>query len=320
MIGFVSLFAVLGALSLIVAWSLSWPLLCAWRLAARRLGHRWSLVILHLPLVVGLAAALGAVWPSHSLALAWDSCHCDPAASIVHLCLAHPGGATPLLPLAIFTLVWLGWRPARSIVTAVRRLGAARALMAARPLSTDPATGILLGDLGDDNAYTVGLLWPRVIADRAWWASLDCEERAIVAAHERAHVRCADPLSHTVALVLAGLAPARLSRSLVEGWLGWTERRADLNAAHAVGDSARVAAFLVAQRRRDLPLSLVPAFGGSKLEQRVEWLLRGSDRPPRLRSDLPATLTFASGALATMLLLLGFQIHAIVERAFHLLN
>jgi hypothetical protein len=272
-----------------------------------------------LPPLGGFALALGAVWPSHSSELA-ASCHCDPATSIVHLCLAHPGGAMPLLPLAIFTLVWFGWRPARSLLITTRRLRAAGSLLSTRSWTTDPGTGVLLSQLGDANAYTVGLFRPRIIADHAWWSSLDQDERAIVAAHEQAHVRCADPLSHTVALTLAGFAPSRLAGPLVAGWLGWTELRADQNAAQVVGDPVRVASFLVAQRRRDLTLALVPAFGGGDLTQRVTRLLDEPHHRPRLRSDLPATACLGGGALVVVLTLVGYQIHGFVERAFHLLN
>jgi Zn-dependent protease with chaperone function len=175
-----------------------------------------------------------------------------------------------------------------------------------------------LADLGTPNAFTVGLLAPKVVVDRAWWRSLGATERRIVTAHETAHARCKDPLRHSIALWLAGLCPCRLGRDLVGGWLAWAERRADGYAARTVGDAAAVAALLVQQKRAEGPHpSLVPSFGGGGIEARVVAVLSGEDPVPRLGSRLGLNFAGALVLWTAVVATTGYSIHIAVE---HLLR
>ena len=316
----ISLILVLLALALLVAWVTAWPLLGAWRWVARvwpRMAA-FNVLALSVPVLVGLIAAVGAVWPAASVPLGHWTCHCNASEETIHLCLAHPAGSLPLLPGAVFLLIWLGWRPVRVVQDVARRLLATWSLRRSGAWDEDLfEQGILIGDLGTPNAFTMGLLRTAVLADRGWWSSLSAGERKIVAAHEQAHARCRDPLTHAAGCLLAGLVPERLSRPLLRGWLSRAEHRADMTAARAVGDTLTVAEFLVRQARQGMAPSLIPAFSGGELEGRVRELLSAPDRPPRLASDLGLGLPLTAAALAAVGLF-GFQIHSLLEHLLRL--
>lgn len=317
-----SLFLVLLALGLGVAWVSAWPILGFWRLVIERLGKarlaRFNIALLVVPFLLGLVAAVGAIWPSEGLLGELWACHCAPTgARAMHLCLTHPQASLPLLPIAAFVLVWLGWRPVRVVGSVIRSVLGARALL-------DSARGhdgsVRLAELGTRNAFTVGLSRPVVLADKEWWASLRPEEQRIVSEHERAHVECRDPLSYTVAQLFGGLVPQRVATPLVASWLNWAERRADECAAQEVGDPALVAQFLVRQVQiSGQECSLVPSFRGGDLEARVVALLDVPKHPLRLSSDTGACLPLSAALGALVLLALcGFQIHGLIERLLHL--
>ncbi len=305
---------VLLALCLCAAWATAWPLLLGWRRLTAALPRlaRFNPLALAVPVLLGVVLATGAVWPAHSFSLAWIGCHCSPGGGAVHLCLAHPSGALPLLPAAMFLLVWFGWRPVKVARDLVLRLRAARTLRLAPGWEPDRDHDVLLGNLGEANAFTAGLLRPSVLVDRGWWSGLSNTERTIVAAHERAHARCGDPLTHTVAKFLAGLYPARLTVPLLDDWLDLAEHRADQAAASATGDALRVADLLMSQARMDDAPSLVPAFAGGSLERRVRSLLATGSGPLHLGSDLRAGPALALAALMVVGLF-GYQIHSALE-------
>ncbi len=317
--GTLALAVMLLSLALGVAWILAWPVLGLWAWILEASGRsslrRYNVVVLAAPLILGLGVAVGAVWPSHSLYWGSWTCHCTAGGvAAFHLCLVHASAALPALPLAIFWLVWLGWRPVREGASVLTRLRAARSLLAADRDHQERDGAVLLLDLGAPNAFTVGLLRPVVVADRRWWRGLSSMERRIIAAHELAHARCMDPLSHTVASLLTGLIPTRVAAPLTEGWLAWAEQRADACAAVAVGDAARVAELLLRQYRQHGAPSLVPAFAGRGLEARVKALLSFSGEAPRLSSDVGRGLLACGAATLCLVGLLGFQIHHWLER------
>lgn len=317
--GTVALLSVLLALALVVTWLASWPILGIWRAVTslRPRWSRWNLAVLSLPLFIGGMIAVGAAWPASTLELSRWTCHCDPA-SLFHLCVAHPNTALPVLPLAAFALVWMLWRPARTTAEVIRRLRAARSIVRASPLEAAECSGVQLADLGTPNAFTVGLFSPMVVVDRLWWRSLAPTEQRIVAAHETAHVRCKDPLSHTVGLLLSGLCASALGDKLVTDWLAWAEQRADGHAADAIDDPAAVATLLVQQKRAErVQLSLVPSFGGGGLEKRVLAVLAGESVPRRLGSRVGLSLAIALILWTTGVTLFGYPIHIAVE---HLLQ
>lgn len=317
MIGAVSLLLVLLALPLGIAWLVAWPLLglWSWLLASPKRAHlaRYNVVVLALPLLIGVVVAVGAIWPSEGLLMGEWACHCEPGTpGSLHLCVAHPESSLPLLPVAAFLLVWLGWRPAQVVATVFRSLSRASRLLREAKRG-QPDGPVRLVDLGAPNAFTVGLLRPVVVADASWWSALAPDERKIVAEHERAHALCMDPLSYTTAQLFAGLVPQWPAKRLVAAWLLWAERRADESAAQAIGDRTRVAEFLLGEARVDRTLSLIPSFRGGILEARIAGVLEAPSRAHRLSSDIGVGLPL-SGAIALLLLsLFGYQIHALLE-------
>lgn len=317
-----SLLLVLLSVTLAASWAVSWPLLGAWRwiVSVRPGAARFNILVLNIPLLVGLFLAAGAVWPAHSPSLINLACHCLPGASdgAIHLCLSHPAGALPLLPVAVFLLIWLGWRPVRQAHGIVRRLLATRRLRLNTSWRADPRHGVLLGELGTPNAFTAGLLQATVLVDQGWWRSLSGLEREVIAAHERTHARCRDPLTHAVGWLLAGLAPERLARPLLGGWLAQAEQRADLVAAAAVGDPLVVAELLTRQARSvTVPEVLVPAFSSGGVRARVHALLHPPSYPVHLGSDLGPGLALTAGSLFSVGLF-GFHIHGALERLLRL--
>jgi Zn-dependent protease with chaperone function len=318
-----SLAVVLLAVFLTTTWLAAWPLLGAARWWPRRghlrelIGGRWNLLLLLAPPLVGLAVALGAVWPAAGAGPGWH-CHCAQHVLPFHLCLEHPGVSLSLLPYAALLVLWLGRAPLKVVVELARRLRAARRLRTERAFvaATTAHGPVLLGELGQPNAFTLGLLRPVVIADRAWWRELPDDARAMVAAHEATHAEKRDPLAHALVLLLASLAPSRLGRPLAEAWLQFAEHRADRGAAAVVGDPLRVAELLVRAYR--LPSSgepaLLPAFSGGTLELRVRALLElaGGGLPvaPDVRASLGLGLLAATGIALTI----GYPIHLFVEK------
>lgn len=317
-----SLAVVLLAVFLTTTWLCGWLLLgpAAWQRPAGRvrdpLGGRFNLVLLLAPPLCGLVVALGAVWPAGGTGPGWH-CHCAKHLLPFHLCLEHPGGSLALLPYAAVLVLLLGRRPLGTALDLWRRLRAARRLRAGQVWEEAPATPgpVLLGDLGQANAFTLGLLRPVVIADREWWRSLGDDERAIVAAHEAEHAKKRDPLAHALVLLLASLVPARPGRRLSAGWLHFAEHRADRSAAAAAGDPLAVAEFLVRAYRHpgDGP-ALLPAFSGGTLELRVRSLLELAGGPLPDAPDVRVSLGLGLLASTALAVTVAYPIHLFVEK------
>jgi Zn-dependent protease with chaperone function len=317
-----SLTVVLLAVFLATTWLCSWLLLGP--TASKRpngrvrdlLGGRFNLVLLLAPPLCGLVVALGAVWPAGGTGPGWH-CHCAKHLLPFHLCLEHPGESLALLPYAGLLVLLLGRRPLRTGIDLWRQLRAARRLRAGQVWEkvVSEQGPVLLGDLGQANAFTLGLLRPVVIADRAWWRSLSSDERAIVSAHEAAHAEKHDPLAHALVLLLASFVPQRLARPLSAGWLHFAEHRADRGAAVAAGDPLAVAEFLVrAYRDPGEEPALLPAFCGGTLELRVHSLLELAGGRMPLAPDVRVSLGLGLVASTILAVTVGYPIHLFVEK------
>jgi len=317
-----SLAVVLLGVFLAATWLSGWLLhgATAWRRPRDRtrelVGGRWNLMLLLMPPLFGLLVALGAVWPAGSAGPGWH-CHCERHLLPFHLCLEHPGVSLSLLPYAALLVLLLGRRPLRTSIVLIRRLRAARRLLAGQAWAkvSDVRGAVLLGELGQPNAFTLGLLRPVVVADRAWWLSLADDERAMVAAHEAEHADKRDPLAHFLVLLFASFVPARLGRTLSAGWLQFAEHRADRSAAAAAADDAvAVAEFLVRAYRRGAEPALLPAFCGGTLELRVRSLLElGDDHLPGA-PDVRLSLSLGVLGSTMLAVTVGYPIHLFVEK------
>lgn len=307
------LFAVFAAGALVVAWPVAW---LAGHLWHRHLSSapaeaglrtaRWSLVVLGAPLVLGVivvAAAAGAF--EHGIA-----CHCGPGEG-VHLCLVHPAQVAPLVPWALLLLALVAPRAARRGVGLLRGWRLSRRL--ARVATLAPLDrGLHLASLGRPNAFTVGLRRPVALVDAEWWDKLTPHERAMVAAHEHAHVRRRDPLALAWARLAAGLLPPVADR-LVHWWRASAEHAADRAAATAAGDPLEVAAFLLRQHGADGGARHL-AFHGAGMAQRIEALttldVAAATDGEGLRDAALAGALVVSGLGA----LLGADLHGVAER------
>lgn len=321
----VSLAVVFLGIFLGVAWVAGCPLLLLGRWASRQPGPRrlltarWNALVLLGPPLAGLVVALGAVWPAGGAAPGWH-CHCGQHSLPFHLCLVHPQVSLSLFPYAAVVVLLLGRGPLRALRALRRRLGQGRALLGGQMWQrlVTPHGPLLIGELGQPNAFTLGLLRPTVIVDRAWWRSLGSEERAMVAAHEAEHAARRDPLAHAAVLLLASFVSFRLSQPLVAGWLEFAEHRADRSAAAAAGGPLAVAEFLVRAFRRGEEPALMPAFCGGVLEVRVLSLLELASRPLPRTPDVRASVGLGLAGAAALAITLGYPIHLFVEKLLSL--
>jgi hypothetical protein len=312
---------VLLAGGLATAWTLSWPVAWAWdRLlrarppAAALDTARWGLVTLLLPLLAGGLVALAAIgMTEHGFA-----CHCGPEGGF-HLCATHPGSAAPLVPLALGVLCVLGLPALRGLGRLIADVRAGAQLAARARAGSTGGDDLVLAPLGRRNAYSVGLLRPTIIADDAWWATLSEADRALVLAHERAHVLRRDALVLALARALAALqAPA--ARRTIAWWQAAAEHDADRHAASVVGDPLRVASFLVRALRAGHPAA--PAFHGTAVERRIRALAECDVPDGPVEGDLDRTVSGAlvsAIALATVGVFFGADLHRLVERILALL-
>jgi len=268
------------------------------------------------------ASAVPALWLALCLLpgmLAWlgFSDHCTRHADHVHLCLAHPVPGLPA-PLAWGALgiggvaVLVASRraaPTLGDVAAWRRLDAARRRGGGgfeRAASERPFS------------LVTGLWRPRIWISDALWRDLGPAERAVVLAHERAHVRRRDPLRRIAVVLLTLPAPTRTRASILRTWTLASEQLCDEIAAREVGDRLLVAGTIVAVARRIggvAPPVSAPSFGGGDTEQRVRSLLADApapEGPPRRRTVLVlAALGLAAAAAA--------PVHHVTEHLIDLL-
>jgi Zn-dependent protease with chaperone function len=164
-------------------------------------------------------------------------------------------------------------------------------------------------------AFVLGVLRPTLYVTRGLLSADHRKHLDAVLAHERAHLRRADPLrmllaNAGLALHLPGIAGA-LRRRLLQA----QEMAADSEAAEAIGSRERVAQALVeiARAQRTLP-SFALAFGACNVEARVQRLL---DERPRL--DMPAGSTLLLG-IACALFAIAAQADAVHHAVEHLLG
>lgn len=202
----------------------------------------------------------------------------------------------PAAQLALLALAVVG---ALAVRTAARQALALR--RASRTCRRAPAAsgGLVVVDDPVPHAYAVpgGFGHPgRVVVTTGILRALGAEERRVLLAHERAHLRHRHHLYRTVAAVAAALNP--LLASLPRAVEYTTERWADERAAEEVGDrrvAARAivkAALAGGERQRRAGLAAL-AFGHGDVLRRVNHLLTA---PPRRRPLTAAALIVAVAA------------------------
>lgn len=131
-------------------------------------------------------------------------------------------------------------------------------------------------------AFTVGLLRPKICLSEGLLRSLREPELQAVLRHERAHARALDPLRLAAVRFLSDfLWFLPVSRPLADAFSGMAELRADEAAVAAGSDALELASAIVTTARGVSEPRLAPALGGlALLEERILRLLGQNPRFP----------------------------------------
>lgn len=228
---------------------------------------RLHVVVAAMPWVLGGLAALAVLIPGDPHTGEILACHCAELPGWWHLCILHPWSSAGLLAPAAISLV---------LIAPGMLLRGLRLLR--EPLGHGGGAEPRLLPLGQPVVLLHGWLRPGLMVDRELWNTMQDGDRAVVVAHERAHLVRRDPAVLMLLRVLALPLPGPLARPFLQSWLDHAERQADQGAATEVGDALLVAEALVRTARGSVgarPLAL--SWTGASLEDRVQALLVGAD-------------------------------------------
>lgn len=275
---------------------------------AQRLGsaRAWLYAPIWVPaLLVGAALIPGLLG-----ALVAHADHCVGHASVHHhLCLLHPPHAADsavawalplalLLPAAAFVALCVrraarDWRLTRTLVATSR--------------ASDLGEDVRLLDNHEPLAATVGWRRPTILLSSGLLRAVSDHTRAVVLAHERAHVARGDTLLALCDRLAASLLPRAVAATLLGRIALAREQACDALAAEQAGGHVAVARALteIARLRMTPPATGVSVASGS-LELRVAHLLRP---PPRSRRPRLLHLAWLLPALA----LGAGPIHSVLE-------
>lgn len=306
-------FLAFGAVVAAVLARLMGAQLSTWEPRAR---HRAIAMLAALPVASAVGLLFAASLPSllALVAPALDHCpvHDDGHA---HLCFVH----LPKVGIHIGLLLSLVFLVSYGALRAV--FAAASVLYAVRVVAALAKTGeqrhdldVTIVETSQPVCFAAGLLRPRVLLSRGLFDALSPEERAVVLAHERAHVRRRDALVGSIVRALAVVHLPWVGRWLVHELEVAAEQACDEEAARLVTDRVSVAATILTVERaaqhaaaRELDTVAV-AFGARAVERRVEALL-GEPMPPRSLRPVAISL----GIVLVSVLVLADELHHLTE-------
>ena len=152
-----------------------------------------------------------------------------------------------------------------------------------------------------------------IVVSSGMLAALDADERRVLLAHERAHLRCGHHRYVAVAELAAAALP--LLRPVAAYVRFGTERWADEEAARQLGDRKLVARAIARAALAEAGSPPIPALAlaGLGVPARVEALLA---EPPRSRAS-EITLVAGAGATASSMMSSGWQVHHLLSFALH---
>jgi Zn-dependent protease with chaperone function len=307
------LFLALGALSAAVLVRLFGARLSQWEPCAR---HRALTLLAALPAMSAVGLLFAACLPSLVALLVPGLDHCpvhdDGHAHLCFVHLPHVGIHTGLLVSLVFLASYVLLRAGFAVSSVLRALRVVAALGRTGEHRSD--LGITIVETRQPLCFAAGLFSPRVLLSRGLFDALSSEERAVILAHERAHVRRRDALVGSVARALALFHLPWVGHWLVHELEVAAEQACDEEAARCVADRVCVAAAILAVERaaqevvaREISPVAV-AFGARAVERRVEALL-GDPLP--LQSLRP--LVISSGVAVVSLLALADELHHLTE-------
>jgi Zn-dependent protease with chaperone function len=306
-------FFALGALVAAVIVRLGGARLSRWEPRAR---HRALALLAALPAASAVGLLFAASLPSLVALIVPGLDHCavhDDGHA--HLCFIH----LPTVGIHKGILLSLVFLASYAVLRA--GLAASSVLRALRVVAALASTGEQRRDLGitivettQPVCFAAGLFRPRVLLSRGLFDALSSEERAVVLAHERAHVRRRDALIGSLVRALAGLHLPWVGRWLVHELEIAAEQACDEEAARLVADRVSVAAAILTVERaaetaaaRELDAVAV-AFGARAVERRVEALLA---EPLPQQSLRP--LAISVGIALMSVLVLSDELHHLTE-------
>ncbi len=252
------------------------------------------------------------------LGLAWSGAdHCLRHADHAHLCLVH-GLEVAAVWLAVPLLVALAWIGVAALLRQGRDAPATRALRALEAVARPHGDGdpsLCMVDSDSPLALTHGRWRPRTLVSRALARALAPDEWAALVAHERAHVRRAEPRWRWLAqLGSTPLAPSTRRQVLAELVLA-SEQICDAEAARRTDPLAVARAILHVERL--MAGTPAPAFstvgiadGG--VTARIDSLL--ADAAPTPTASRAGVWAVGVGLLA-LAGLLGSTMHHVAEHA-----
>jgi beta-lactamase regulating signal transducer with metallopeptidase domain len=308
-----AVFLALGALVAAVLVRLGGARLFRWEPRAR---HTAIAMLAALPAAFAVVLLFAASLPS-LLALGapgLDHCpaHDDEHA---HLCFVHlpkVGIHTGLLLSLVFLVSYAALRAAFAASSLVRAVRVVAALAKTGEQRRD--LGVTIVETSQPVCFAAGLLRPRVLLSRGLFHALSPAERAVVLAHEHAHVRRRDALVGSVVRALTVVHLPWIGRWIVHELEIAAEQACDEEAARFVTDRVSVAAVILTVERAAQHASapeLAPvavAFGARAVERRVEALL---GEPEPARSLRP--LAISVGVTMMSVLILADELHHLTE-------
>jgi Zn-dependent protease with chaperone function len=287
--------------------------LAQWEPRAR---HRAIVMLAALPAATALGLLFAASLPSLIALVVPGLDHCPVHDDgHAHLCFIHlpkNGIHTGLLLSLVFLASYVVLRAAFAASSVLRAVRVVAALAKTGEQRRD--LDITIVETTQPVCLAAGLLRPRVLLSRGLFDSLSAEERAVILAHERAHVRRRDAAVASFVRALAVVHLPRAGSWLVHELEVAAEQVCDEEAAVAVTDRVAVAAAILtveraAQHAAASQLDPVAvAFGARAVERRVEALL-AEPPPPQSLGALAASLGLAlAGALV-----LSDELHHLTE-------
>jgi len=319
--------AALAGLWLAIALASALALHLLWPAFERRLARaapepraRVAWLAATLPVALPSAIVLLCALPGLAGFLSGAGDHCLGHGDHPHFCPVHATlSMSPPLAVAIAAFAAVSIALARRAVPALRALvreGRWLARRRGRRLAPD----VRLLDAPIPLALTHGFVRPAIWLTPALLDPLAEDERAVVIAHERAHVARRDPARFLIASLASVLLGPRLRARILDALRLASEQACDLIAADVVGDRLRVAETLVhverLMTRAPRPLGTAAALVDSGLRARVAALLAPDPRRPARIATRPLPIPTA-WILAAAALLLASPVHHLAE---HLLE